>query len=548
MTQQATVAQTGDLQNGEMKQVQVGETDVLLAKIDGDFYATHLYCTHLGANLSDGVLVGQQVMCPFHHACFDLTSGRYTEPPAIDDLPSFEVRVEGDDVIVSVPDDAPEEVTPAMADVGSSDGRRFVILGAGAAGGIAAETLRELGFGGQITIVNREDKLFYDRTQLSKGYLASDSETPTLRDASFYQQRDIDFRTGSAVQHVSLGDSQVTLENGNSIDYDALLIATGSTPKTPPIDGLQDDEVADKVYSLRTPRDADQIIAAAKAGDKAVLIGASFIAMECASALHDRDVEVTIVAPEEVPFGSLFGEAVGKMLQQKHEAEGTTFQLGVQANKIEQSANSSSGGLSVTLDDDTTLDADFVVLGVGVRPLTDFLDLDKNDDGSISVDANLRLQQTAGAPVFAAGDIAEFPDKYSGGRVRIEHWRLAQQHGRVAAQNMIAATSNDNGSQTGGASVSMQTFDKVPFFWSKQPGFNLRYVGHVEDFDDVIIDGDVDKPEFIAFYVKDGAIRAAVGAKRDTEMVAVNEAMRLGRVPSVEKVRRGGVDWVGLVK
>ncbi len=541
---QATVAQTSDLQDGQMKKIQVGETDVLLAKIDGDFYATHLYCTHLGANLTDGVLVGQQVMCPFHHACFDLTTGRYTEPPAIDDLPSFAVRVDGEEVIVSVPDDAPEEVTPAMADADSSDTRHFVILGAGAAGGIAAETLRELGFGGQITIITREDNLFYDRTQLSKGYLASDSDKPTLRSASFYQQRDIDFRTGSAVQRVGLGDSQVTLENGNAIRYDALLIATGSTPKTPPIDGLQDDEVADKVYTLRTPQDADQIIAAAKAGDKAVLIGASFIAMECASALHDRDVAVTIVAPENVPFGSLFGEQVGKMLQRVHEEEGTTFQLGTQAEKITQSEN----GLSVTLDDDNTLSADFVVLGVGVRPLTDFLDVDKNDDDSVSVDANLRLQQAAGAPVFAAGDIAEFPDQYSGGRVRIEHWRLAQQHGRVAAQNMIAATSNGTGNQPGGASMSMQPFDKVPFFWSKQPGFNLRYVGHVEDFDDVIIDGDVDKPEFIAFYVKDGAIRAAVGAKRDTEMVAVNEAMRLGRVPSVEEVRRGSVDWVGLVK
>ncbi len=544
MPQEATVAQTGDLQNGEMKQVKVGETDVLLTKIDGDFYATYLYCTHLGANLTDGVLVGQQVMCPFHHACFDLTSGRYTEPPAIDDLPSYPVRIEGSDVIVSVPDAAPEEVTPAMADVDSSDGRHFVILGAGAAGGIAAETLRELGFGGQITVVTRENNLFYDRTQLSKGYLAEDSETPTLRSADFYQQHDIDFRSGSTVQRVSLGDNQVTLENGDAIDYDALLIATGSTPKTPPIDGLQDENVADKVFTLRTPPDADQIIAAAKAGDKAVLIGASFIAMECASALGERDVAVTVVAPEEVPFGSRFGDQVGKMLQQKHEAKGVTFQLGVQAEKITRSGS----GLTVTLDDDTTLDADFVVLGVGVQPVTDFLDLDKNKDGSLSVDANLRLQQAGGAPVFAAGDIAEFPDKYSGARVRIEHWRLAQQHGRVAAQNMIAATSQKAANGDSVATLSMQPFDKVPFFWSKQPGFNLRYVGHVEEFDDVIIDGDLDKPEFIAFYVKDGAIRAALGAKRDTEMVAVNEAMRLGRVPSVKEVRKGGVDWVALVK
>ena len=514
MANEHKVGSVSDLSPGQMKNVEVGETSLLISNVEGEVYAVSGKCTHYGAPLSDGALSGTQVICPWHHACFDVTTGDHLEPPGLNALQHFEVRVEGDDIFVTLPDEVESERKP-KATGKSNDERVFVILGGGIAGGSAAEMLRDEGFDGRLVLVSKETYSPYDRTKLSKQIgAAEDVGALELRDEAFYNERDIERLTAEATS-VDVAKKTVTFKDAESLSYDKLLVATGSTPRALNTPGAD----LDNVFQLRSLDDAQRILAAAKSGDKAVLVGSSFIALELANALQEQDVSVSVVAPESVPFENILGERVGKKIQQNHEAQKVEFHLGQKVETFE-------GNGKVTravLENGTKLDADFVIVGIGVTPVTDFLSgMDKAEDGGVKVDAGLK----AAEDVFAVGDIAQFPLKLTGERVRIEHWRLAAQHGRTAARNML------------GQNVS---YDGVPYFWSAQPDLKLRYVGHAEGFDDVIYDGDVEAGEFIAYYVKEGAVHAAAGVGKDKEMAALEHLMRQGKTPKPDEVGRGSL-------
>ncbi len=519
MDTEHTVAKKGDLAEGQMKEVQVEDRTILLLRVDGEYKAYAHECPHYGAPLAEGLLQGHRLRCPWHQAVFDARNGELIEPPALDALPHYDVRVEGNDVIVVIPQEpAVEPRAPAVVGYAPpKDSRTFAIIGAGATGLIAAETLRHEGYRGRLVVLTREPRhagVSYDRTALSKRYLADrDSPPPTIRPDEFYKDNGIEVLTGCEVSEADVVARTITWGDGTSMSYNKLLVATGGIPRTLGVDG----EGLGNVFTLRSLADCERIRQAADNASKAVVVGASFIGMEVAAALRQRGLDVTVVAPEAVPFARVLGERIGRMYQSVHEEKGAAFRLG---GKVERFEGSGGGVRQAVLEDGERLAADLVVVGVGVRPATGFLKgLETNEDGSLTVDANLR----AGQDVFAAGDVARFPDWRGGEPVRIEHWRLAQQLGRAAARGMLGQDAPYRG---------------VPFFWTSQHKVITQYVGHARRWDEVVFDGEAAKREFVAYYVSGGRVRAAAGCEKSRDMAAVAEILRRPEPPTVEEVRR----------
>ena len=502
------VARLSDLANNSMLSVEVANTTLLLSRIDGAVYAVSGKCTHYGAPLADGALSDGQVICPWHHACFDVRTGAHVDPPGLNALTRYDVRIDASDIYVRVPDNDDERPPTAPETITNSP--IFVILGGGIAGENAAETLRAEGFNGRIIMLSKEPLRPYNRTDLSKQLeSANDLEALQLRDARFFESHHIEFLT-KEVTHVDARQKQIEFADGDSLTFDKLLIATGSQPRQLNIDG----HALKNIYQLRTPADAKHILNAAKKGSNAVLIGSSFITLELAAALQEHAVSVRIVAPESVPFETILGERVGKKIQRNHEQQGTRFHLGHKPEAFKGNTHVTH----VVLDDGTTLECDFVVVGVGVTPVTAFVSgVSKTDDGGIIVDDTLQ----ATTDVYAAGDIAAFPLAPSGERVRIEHWRVAAQHGRSAARNMLGQHAPYTG---------------VPYFWSAQPELKLRYVGHAETFDDIHYHGNVEEGSFIAYYTKNNQIKAAAGVNHDKHLAAIEHLMKQNKLPDANNL------------
>lgn len=518
------LANTSDLKSGEMKEVVAGETPILLVRVDDQFHAVSAKCPHYGGTLAEGALCGTQVICPLHHAVFSVVNGELEEPPALDALVSYEVRVEGERVLVRVPEEASDRRAVEMVKSDRiADPRQFVIIGAGAAGYTAAQTLREEGFRGQIVMITREDRGPYDRPNLSKDYLHghADPEWMPLRPDDFFKEHDIQLVLNREVTRVDARSKTIVFESGETMDYDELLVATGGAPVRLNIPGSD----LKNVCVLRSFADADSIIETAGRSRRAVVVGASFIGMEAAYSLRERGLDVTVVAPSAEPFEVTLGREVGAVFRREHERHGVRFKLGSIVYRFEGSHNVEA----VTLDTGESIETDMVVVGVGVRPVTHFLDgVELDQSGGVVVDSHLR----AAEGLYAAGDVVNFADRWTGERLRIEHWRTAQQQGRVAARNMA------------GRDVA---FDGVPFFWTQQFDLTLRYVGHATSWDEIIYQGDVSSHDFLAFYVKGDRVLAVAGMSRDRELAAVEALIKLDRLPTREQLKFGGVNVLDLL-
>ncbi len=527
------VAQRDDLKNGEMKQVVVGENDVLLVRHNDEFFALHPYCSHYGAPLVDGALSDGRIVCPWHHACYDATSGNQIEPPGLDSLELYGVALDGDDVVVRVPEDAEGHRILPLSKRRDSDTRTYIVLGGGAAGEYAAEALRQNGCEGRIVMITREKETPYDRPNCSKEYLMGEApdEWMFLRSDDFYDDADIERMHETIVTEVDAAAKTIAFENGRTMSFDAAVLCTGGLPDTLDVPGVH----LDGIYTLRSLSDSNTVMQAGESSINAVVVGASFIGMEVAYSLKELGVEeVTIVAPEKVPFARAFGERVGKMVMDIHEENEIRFRLGhtVREFRGEELVE------RVVLDDGSEIEADMVVIGIGVRPATEIIvGVEKAEDGSIIVDETLK----AADDVYAAGDIARFPYWITGQPIRVEHWRLACQHGRIAGTN-IAATERKNGSNR------PEPYRSVPFFWTVHFGTSIRYVGHATEWDEIIYHGSPEEREFIAFYVKGDQVLAACGTNRDTEMAAIEELMRRRRMPSMVDLKRKDVDYVARLK
>mgnify|MGYP006284359131 CR=1 FL=1 len=507
-----------------MTQVAEDGREVLLVRRGETVHALGAHCPHHHAPLAEGVLHGDRLLCPWHQSVFDVDNGELLEPPALDCLDSYPARVDGDEVVVELPDEADGVRAPELTtEEPVADDRTFAIIGSGAAAVAAAQELRRVGYQGRLVMVSRDDRDPYDRTNCSKDYLAGSAEPEwmPLRSPEMYTDAGIE-RITHEVRELDVSTRRIPLPQGATLEADALLLAPGAEPRTLDVPGSD----LDGVFTLRTWSDADRIIAAADTASRALVVGASFIAMEAAASLRQRGVDtVTVVAPETEPFAAVLGEEVGGVLRSIHEENGVRFRLGRQVEAFEDNG----GVAAAVLDNGDRVATDLVVIGVGVRPATGFLrGVELESDGSVRTDESLRVA----AGVWAAGDIATFPDPRTGEGVRIEHWRLAQQHGQTAARNMAGATTAYRG---------------TPFFWTMHFGTSLGYVGHASRWDEVILHGSLDEKDFIAFYVAGDRLLAAAGIGRDRQLDALHELMLEGREPSPERVRAGELDLTELL-
>ena len=463
----------------------VGDDAVLLSHIDGQFYAVGGTCTHYGGNLADGVIGHTSVRCPLHHACFDLRTGAALRAPALDPVDRWQVEVEGEKAFVRRKVEAEPQSPQVQTDV-----RKVVIVGGGAAGLACAHELRRIGFDGDITILSADSDPPCDRPNLSKDYLAGGmpEEWLWLRGDDWYRENNIDLRLSTEVNQVNAAGQTVRCASGDELPFDRLLIATGGEPNHLNVPGFD----RDNVHMLRTVADARTIIEQAKAGAHAVIIGASFIALEAAAALRHRGVEVDIVSVEEVPLDRVFGKEVGQQLQALHERNGVRFHL--------SSVVTGFDGEAVTLADGGRVSGDFVLLGIGVHPRTGLAEsAGAAVDNGVVVDEFL---ETSVPGIYAAGDIAAYPEPISGERARIEHWVVAERQGEAVAANMLG---------------ERKRFDSAPFFWTEQYGVSIRYVGRASGWDAVTCEGGFDSGSFVARYFIEGTHCATATIGRDRE-------------------------------
>jgi NADPH-dependent 2,4-dienoyl-CoA reductase/sulfur reductase-like enzyme len=365
-----------------------------------------------------------------------------------------------------------------------------VIVGGGAAGHAAAERLREEGYAGPVTMVSSDLSEPYDRPNLSKDYLAGTApeEWIPLRPADHYKKLDIAVLVDTPAVKVNIASPAVELGDGRSLPFGALLLATGTQPIALNVPGADNPSV----FSLRTWADSRKIREAARVARDAVVFGASFIGLEVAAALRSLGIRVTVVTPAARPMGRLFGPAVADFLRRLHEHHGVMFRFGSSPTRI--------GHRTVTLSSGEDIPADLVVMGTGVRPVTDLA-----QQAGIEVDDGILVNdqlETNVSGIFAAGDVARFPHPVSGERIRIEHWVVAQRQGSLAAQNMLGR----------GKRLAI-----VPFFWSQHYDVTLRYVGHAAGWDEVRVDGDIDGLNARIDYFAAGKRLAVATINRDQE-------------------------------
>jgi NADPH-dependent 2,4-dienoyl-CoA reductase/sulfur reductase-like enzyme/nitrite reductase/ring-hydroxylating ferredoxin subunit len=516
-----------ELSDGQLREVDAGGTRVLLARVKGVIHAVTAACPHYNMPLAEGLLCGSTLHCAYHQSAFDLSTGKLLEPPALDGLVVYPVRVEDGQVLVTAtPGSAPTCPPKMVKPDPTTDGRTFVILGGGAAGNAAAQALREFDFRGRIVLVTADSQSPYDRPNLSKEYLSGEipADYLLLRPAEFYADFGIELLHRQATG-VDPAARAIRFSDGSTLTYDKLLLALGATPRELDVPGMAGLE---NVMTLRTRDDCERLIAAAKQAKNLVVVGSSFIGMETAASLRHRGLAVTVVAPDAAPFERVMGKEVGGFFQRLHERNGVSFRFGAQVARFDGNGKVSA----VQLKNGEKLPADLVIVGIGVRPATDFLPAEWRDErGAVAVDEFLRVPSQA-ETVSAAGDIALYPDARGGGPTRVEHWRVAEQQGRHAARNLV---------------LPPTPFDDVPFFWSYQFGVGLDYVGHAGQWDEVVIDGQMDAGDFTAYYVKAGQITAASGSGRSKQMTALLELMR-GGAPSVDLIRNGPVDWEAKLK
>lgn len=472
-----------DLADGAMVLGHAGGEPVVLARHGDEVFAVAAACTHYSGPLAEGLLLGDTVRCPLHHACFSLRTGAALRAPALNPIACWDVEHRGGRWHVMAKRAERDPLSPAgPAPERHPSPQSVVIIGAGAAGSAAAEMLRREGFSGPVAIVDRETDSPYDRPNLSKDFLAgtAEAEWMPLRPPGFYDEHKIDVVRARAAS-IDVARSEVVLEDNRRVPYGVLLLATGAEPVRLDIPGLE----RPRVFTLRSWDDSRAIIAAAAGKRRAVVIGASFIGLEVAASLRQRDIEVRVVAPESSPLERVLGPHLGAYIRTLHEGHGVEFHLRAKPAKIEAG--------SVVLDNGVSLPADLVVIGVGVRPRTDLA-----AQAGLAADRGITVNEfleTSAPRIYAAGDIARWPDPHTGSRIRVEHWVLAQRQGQAAARNILGRR---------------ERFDAVPFFWSQHYNVTIRYSGHADQWDRVDMSGTPGKgPASVAYRAKGKTLAVA---------------------------------------
>lgn len=472
----------------------VGGEEVVLVEGESGIFAIGAHCTHYGGPLAEGLVTGGSIRCPWHHACFDLKSGEALHAPALSPVACWRVEQQDSRVFVreKLPQPEPRKAARAAAV------NRIVIVGGGAAGFAAAEMLRRRGFGGSIVMLSSDTAAPVDRPNLSKDYLAGTApeEWVPLRPDSFYRENGIDLRLGAEVVRIGAQERHAVTASGETLAYDRLLLATGAEPVRLAIPGAE----LPHVHTLRSFADCRAIIAAAAGTPRALVIGASFIGLEVAAALRARGLEVDVVAPEKRPMERILGPQMGDFIRGLHEEHGVKFHLEDTVAAIESNR--------VTLKSGQSLEAGLVIVGIGVRPR-----LALAEQAGLAIDRGVLVNEyleTSAGGIYAAGDIARWPDPHSGEKIRVEHWVVAERQGQTAALNMLG---------------ERQKFDAVPYFWSQHYDVPVNYIGHAPQWDEIETEGDIKARDCLLKYKRNGRVAAVASICRDLENLQAEAAM-----------------------
>jgi apoptosis-inducing factor 3 len=474
----------------------VGDEQALLVRQGLEVYAIGAQCTHYHAPLGEGLLVGGTIRCPWHHACFDLRTGEALRAPALSPIACW--SVEQRDGKIFVREKRKPGTTMPHGHASGPPPEKIVIVGGGAAGFTAAERLRRARYQGSIVMLSSDGAAPIDRPNLSKDYLAGNApeEWIPLRPESYYPENGIELRLGAHVSSVDTRSREVVLASGGKVPYDRLLLATGAEPIRLSIPGANQPQV----HSLRTLADSRAIIERAQSASRAVVLGASFIGLEVAAALRARGIDVHVVAPDKRPMERILGRQMGDFVRALHEEHGVVFHLEETASAID--------GKRVTLQGGGTLEADLVVAGIGVRPRIELA-----EKSGIAVDRGVVVNaylETSAAGVWAAGDIARWPDAHSGESIRVEHWVVAERQGQAAALNMLGYR---------------ERFSAVPFFWSQHYDIQINFVGHAENWDEVAIEGDIKAKDCVLRFKRGGRVLAVATVFRDLDSLEAEVTM-----------------------
>ena len=441
--------------------------------------------------------------CPWHHACFSLRTGEAVKAPALNPVACYQVERQGDRITVR------QKVEPPKRQASGPD--PVVIVGAGAAGNAAAEELRRQGYGGRILLIGPEGEVPYDRPNLSKDYLAGSApeEWIPLHPPDFYAERHVELVKAAATA-IDPKTKTVTLDDGRTLEFGALILATGADPIRLPIPG------ADRphVHVLRSLADSRALVEKAKSARRAVVVGASFIGLEVAASLRTRNLEVTVVAPDARPLEKVLGPEIGDFIRGIHEEHGVVFKLGTKPKAISET--------EVELESGERLAADFVVLGVGVRPRVSLA-----EKAGLAMDNGVLVNEflaTSAPGVYAVGDIARWPDPWSGERIRVEHWVVAERQGQTAARNLLGRG---------------ERFADAPFFWSQHYDVSINYVGHATKWDAVEVHGSLEDRSAVVAFRSSGRIAAVATVWRDKESLEAELAMERGEAAALERAVAG---------
>ena len=516
-----------DIPSGGMKSYkQDDDSIILITRDEDDFSAFDGKCPHAGADLGEGLRCGNRVICPWHHGSFDSRDGTLLEPVAMRGLTQYELTDEGDSLTINTA----AKIDKRVANDKMTD-THTIIVGGGGAGFMTANQLRHTGYGGKITLISQDDKAPYNRPLLSKMFLAGkmDEKYLMLGGADWASNNNIDLRLQQTVSEVlpNARTIVITDANGKREEQTAnfLVVATGAEPKIPPFKGAE----LDGVYTLRSMDDA-KAIKNASDNKHVVIVGTGFIGMEVASALMEagKAASITVVGRNRRVMANIVSESVSNALIKLHEEKGVNFVFGAGVDEINTAEdgtdNENSKVSGVTLSDGRTLAADVVILGTGVAPRTELLNEVNAPDG-VQVDENLQLRDG----VYALGDIAKATNQM--GRMRIEHWRVALQHGLVTAAAILNEANVDS------------LAERIPFFWTAQYGKSLRYSGHAAMPDNGILFGSPDNLDYIEYYFEDDGedtrASAASSLGRDKELIAFSELLRRGHAPTRAQIEAG---------
>ena len=479
------------LENLKPKRVTLNDTEILLIRDGENVYAGSADCPHKGAPLEDGAVCRGKLVCPWHKGTFDIASADVCEPPALTGLSRYAVEIRDGEVLVD-----PEQATD------STDKRQnrltavnahshIVIVGAGAAGAAALQSLVNNRYHGRITVVDPEADAPYDRTLLTKAVTAGDMEPDEVD--PLVNQDDMDItevtRLVAKVSGIDTAAHQIELYDGQSLTYDRLLIATGGIPIRPDLPGVN----LLGIHTLRNIEHVERLLADVENTNNITIVGNSFISLEVAASLKQRsdNIRVKVIAPDAVPFEKQFGTQIGQYFRDLHEKHDVEF--------VEGTVSGFHGTEKVTavkLESGETLETNLVLLATGITTDKDLLNsFTLTHQGLVKVNEFLE----AAEDVYVVGDITSYP--YNDEEMHIEHWRLAQQHGRCAAENILASLAYP---------AERKAFDRIPYFWTQQFDVKFEYVGHAKEWDEIEAVGTPEVEQYLAVFRKDGKEIAAL--------------------------------------